>query len=75
MFVEPANGWAASNAPAATLTATGVAAGDGFGESVAVSGDTIVVGAQTQDYTDDQSNTVTDSGAVYVFTKPTSSWN
>ena len=75
VFVEPANGWAASNAPAATLTATGVAAGDGFGESVAVSGDTIVVGAQTQDYTDDQSNTVTDSGAVYVFTKPTSGWN
>jgi hypothetical protein len=75
VFVKPANDWAASNAPAATLTATGVAAGDGFGESVAVSGDTIVVGAQTQDYTDDQSNTVTDVGAVYLFTKPTSGWN
>ena len=71
VFVKPANGWAASNAPTATLTSTG----DGFGESVAISGDTIVVGAQTQDYTDDQSNTVTDAGAVYVFTKPTGGWD
>ena len=75
VFVKPDAGWAASNTPDATLTATGVTAGDGFGESVAISEDTIVVGAQTQDYTDDQSNTVADAGAAYVYTKPTTGWD
>ena len=74
VFVKPDAGWAASSSPDATLTATGSAAGDGFGESVAISGDTIVVGAATQDYTDGQSNTVADVGAAYVFTKPVTGW-
>ena len=74
VFVRPDNGWAATTTPDATLTATGSAAGDGFGESVAITGDTITVGAQTRDYTDAQSNTIADAGAVYVFTKPTGGW-
>ena len=74
VFVKPATGWAGSNMPTATLTATGITASDGFGESVAISGDTIVVGAQAQDYTDDQSNTLTDAGAAYVYTKPATGW-
>ena len=74
VFVKPDAGWAASSTPDATLTATGSATGDGFGESVAISGDNIVVGAPTQDYTDGQSNTVADAGAVYVYAKPDAGW-
>ncbi len=74
VFVKPTNGWEASNTPDATLTATGVTAGDGFGESVAISGDTIIVGAQTKDDTDGQSSTVADAGVAYVYTKPTNGW-
>ena len=44
VFVKPGTGWAASTAPTATLTATGGTTGDGFGESVSISGDIIVVG-------------------------------
>ena len=42
VFVKPpTGGWVDSNAPAAKLTVNGVTAGSGFGESVAISGDTI----------------------------------
>lgn len=44
------------------------ATGDQFGDSVAVSGDTIVVGAR---YHDAQGN---DSGAAYVFVRPAGGW-
>ncbi len=54
----------------ATLTASDAAAGDEFGTSVAIDGDTVVVGANEHD----QNNTVTDSGAAYVFTKPGNAW-
>ena len=54
----------------ATLTASDAAAGDEFGTSVAIDGDTVVVGANEHD----KSNTVTDSGAAYVFTKPGNAW-
>ena len=54
----------------AKLTASDAAAGDEFGTSVAIDGDTVVVGANEHD----QSNTVTDSGAAYVFTKPGNAW-
>ena len=48
--------------------------GDQFGWSVAVEGDTVVVGAHAYDGEDDEGNTLTNSGAVYVFTKPTGGW-
>ena len=51
----------------------GEVAGDQLGWSVAVDGDTVVVGAHAYDGEDDEGNTLTNSGAVYVFTKPTSS--
>ncbi len=50
----------------------GEVAGDQFGWSVAVDGDTVVVGAHAYDGEDDEGNTLTNSGAIYVFTKPTS---
>ena len=48
----------------AKLTAFDGAANDEFGYSVAVDGDTVVVGTQEDDY----------NGAAYVFTKPSGGW-
>jgi len=48
----------------AKLTASDAAAGDGFGVSLAFSGDTAVIGA----YTDDEAGGV-DAGSAYVFTR------
>ena len=45
----------------AKLTASDAAASDGFGISVAIAGDTVVVGAEGDDY----------SGSAYVFSPPT----
>lgn|GEM_PF-6523789 len=49
------------------LTANDGAANDKFGISVAVSGDTVVVGAPN--------TTIYDSGTVYVFKKPVDGWS
>src|SRR5262249_3320313 len=51
------------------LTAADGAAGDNFGRSVAISGDTVVVGA---DFNDIGANA--DQGAAYVFTRTGSVW-
>jgi FG-GAP repeat/Prealbumin-like fold domain len=60
VFVKPAAGW--SNATqTAKLTASDGAQGDWLGQSVAISGDTIVAGAPQK-------------GAVYVFVKPSTGW-
>ena len=61
VFTKTGDGWTT-----AKLIASDGAADDGFGISVAVDGDTVVVGA----HKDDASNTVTNSGSVYLFTKP-----
>jgi hypothetical protein len=52
----------------ATLTADDGVAFDDFGYAVDISGDNIVVGAQNSSVSDSS------SGAVYVFSKPTSGW-
>jgi hypothetical protein len=53
----------------ATLTATGGAASDQFGISVAISGDTVIIGA----YTDDVGANG-DQGSAYVFTRSGTTW-
>ena len=53
----------------AKLTASDGAADDLFGESVAIAGDTIVVGAWLDDV-----NGITDSGSAYVFTRTGTTW-
>jgi len=68
VFVKPNGGWATTSTFNAKLTASDGAATDYFGKSVAISGDTVVVGA----YADDDNGT--DSGSVYVFVKPDSGW-
>ena len=53
---------------AAKLTASDAAANDRLGQSVAISGDTLVAGAPDDD------GTGVDQGSVYVFVKPASGW-
>ena len=56
---------------------TDSAGGDHFGHSIAISGDTMVVGAPCEDSSsqDNQAdNSATDSGAVYVFVRTNTDW-
>jgi hypothetical protein len=65
----------------AYLKASNTGGGDSFGRSVAISGDTLVVGAIGEDSTatgingDQGDNSALDSGAVYVFTLSGTVWN
>ena len=65
----------------AYLKASNTGAGDYFGTSVAVSGDTLVVGARYEDSNatgvdgDQADNTAANSGAAYVFTRSGSTWS
>ena len=68
VFVKPSGGWD-DTTQTAKLTASDGAAEDWFGISVSASGDTIVVGAQ---WNDAKGN---DSGAAYVFVKPSEGWH
>ena len=67
VFIKPDTviGWVNTTSPTAKLTATGGGANDGFGISVAVDGDTVVVGAHQHD-----TGGTADAGAAYIFTKP-----
>ncbi|WP_419931727.1 fibronectin type III domain-containing protein [Candidatus Poriferisodalis sp.] len=67
VFTKPAGGWASASS-SVKLTASDATAGDYLGLSVAIDGDTIVVGASQLN------NTGSDSGSAYVFTKPTGGW-
>ena len=68
VFVKPGAGWV-SGTETAKLTASDGAAFDRFGSSVAVSGDTIVVGASGDDV-----GANADQGSAYVFVKPGAGW-
>ncbi|HET7091046.1 MAG TPA: FG-GAP repeat protein [Anaerolineae bacterium] len=68
VFVKPGGGWA-DMTQTAQLTASDGAADDWFGASVAISGDTLVVGA----YGDDV-DTNADQGSAYVFVRPGGAW-
>lgn len=56
----------------AYLKASNIDVGDRFGESVAVSGDTVVVGAPFEG--GDDSGNFDDAGAAYVFTRSDTTW-
>jgi hypothetical protein len=64
VYVEPAGGWT-NMTETAQLTASDGEQGSEFGYSVAISGNTVVAGAEL-----DSDN----NGAVYVFTKPATGW-
>jgi hypothetical protein len=67
VFVKSTAGWA-TGTETARLTASDGGAGDSVGASVAVSGDTIVTGA------DGAVRSSLAPGAVYVFVKPAAGW-
>ena len=64
VFVRPALGWADSH-QTAILTASDGAASDYFGYSVAVSGDTVLIGAYRH---------AGSQGEAYLFVKPAGGW-
>ena len=64
VFTKPGTGWA-DRTEDAKLTASDGADDDTFGWSVAIDGDTVVVGANGNDG---------DRGSAYVFTKPGTAW-
>ena len=70
VFTKPGSGGWADATETAKLTAFGAAESDEFGISVAVHGETVVVGAHLDDHTDGDGDTDDDEGAAYVFTKP-----
>lgn len=63
VFVKPATGWADATETAVLSPSDGFS-GDDFGNSLAISGDTVVVGAPDFGA----------PGAVYVFVKPAEGW-
>lgn len=67
VFTKPLGGWV-SGTETAKLTASDGAAGDAFARSVAISGDTIVAGASSDDVS------FIDQGSAYLFTKPPDGW-
>ena len=69
VFTRPEGGWV-STSEAARLKAPDGKPGHVFGNMVAVSGDTIVVGASG----DDNDIGTTNTGSAYVFTKPPGGW-
>jgi hypothetical protein len=76
VFMKPAGGWTGNVNETAKLTASdsepgsGSHPGDGFGQSVAISGDTVVVGA----HEDTHGSWPVLQGSAYVFLKPAGGW-
>ena len=68
VFVKPGSGWI-DMTETAKLTASDAAADDEFGDSVALSGDTAVVGAPEDDH-----DGGADAGSAYVFVQPPGGW-
>ncbi len=77
VFVRSGTTWSQQ----AYLKASNTDAGDAFGWSVDVSGDTVVVGAHLEDSSatgvggNQSDNSATDSGAAYVFTRSGTTWS
>ena len=68
VFTKSGDNWT-DGTETAKLTASDGAVDDEFGVSVAIDGDTVVVGAHQHD-----ANSNSDAGAVYVFTKSGDNW-
>ncbi len=69
VFSKPSGGWT-DLSEAAELSASDGSDNDMFGQSVAVNGDTVIVGAFLADLKADEE----DFGAAYVYTKPSNGW-
>jgi hypothetical protein len=73
VFVRDVTGWTWQ----ATLTASNAEVNDDFGASVAIDGDTVVVGAifEAGDGSSPSNNDLNTAGAVYVFTRSGTAWS
>ena len=77
IFVRTGTNWTQQ----AYLKASNTGAGDYFGYSVAISGDTVVIGAPFEDSSsvgingNQNNNNAADSGAVYVFVRNGTTWS
>jgi len=69
VFVMPPSGWAGPRTESAQLTASDGAEEDRLGNSVAISGDTVIAGAAKH-----KVGANTEQGAAYVFVKPPAGW-
>ena len=74
VFVEPSTGWA-NGTEAAKLTASDAIAGDFVGASVAIGGNTIVVGAVQNNSVGARYPEPNGPGAAYVYSKPAAGWS
>jgi hypothetical protein len=74
VFARTGSSWSQQ----AYLKASNIGVSDIFGSSVAIDGDTLVVGAYGEDSSaagGEVDNSATDAGAVYVFTRTGSNWS
>ena len=70
VFEKPPTGWATTGTYATWLSATDGSSGDYLGTSIAIDGDTVVVGAGYA-----SSGCCSRPGAAYLFERPASGWN
>ena len=74
IFTRPSSGvWGLQQKLVASGT-NGRNSSDNFGSAVAVSGETVLLGASGQDYDADGANSVDAAGAAYVFTRASGVW-
>ncbi len=66
VYTKPNNGWVSTSAPTATLSDPAAMQNDYFGNSVAISGQTIVAGCYDAN--------APAAGPVYIFVKPNNGW-
>jgi hypothetical protein len=77
VFIRNGDSWSLQT----TLKASNAEPGDAFGQSVAISGDTLVVAGEAEDSSatgvngDQNDNSVSNSGAVYVFVRDGATWS
>jgi hypothetical protein len=69
VFVQPAGGWSGTRNEDAQLVGADVTNSFSFGQSVSISGNTVVIGAPYAD-----TLFMTSEGAAYIFNKPSSGW-
>ena len=74
VFKRSGSTWSTEQKLVGTGT-NGRVAGDQFGISVGISGDSIAVGAFFQDYDAAGASSVTDAGATYIFTRSGATWS
>ena len=68
IYEKPLNGWTNTAQENAKLKAHDAGENDHFGKSIAISGDTVIVGASWDD------NTNNNDGSAYIYEKPQSGW-